>query len=62
MLEQSFGVRMVRLYRIVFELCLMEKKKERKKEEEAKEEEQNRNFSIQFSRLSGEVMELWGYI
>ena len=51
--EQSFDVRIVRIRRIVFELCLMEKKKkkERKKERKKEDEEQNRNFRIRFSQL-----------
>ena len=49
---QLFGVQIVRTRCIVFVLCMMEKKKT----------EQNQNFCIQFSRMQGEVMELWGYI
>ena len=30
--ENSFGVRIVRIYHMLLELCLMEKKKERKEE------------------------------
>ena len=47
---------------------MMEKKKkekrmkEKKKKKKKKKEEQNRNFRIQFSRVWGEVIELWGYI
>ena len=46
--EHSFGVWIAHIHvrRIVFELCLMEKK-----EEERKKKEQNRNFCIRFSRL-----------
>ena len=36
-----------------------ERRRRRKKK---KKEEQNRNFRVRFSPLSGEVMELWGYI
>ena len=41
---------------------MREGKEERKKKKKKKKEEQNRNFHVQFSPLSGEVMELWGYV
>ena len=60
MVEHSFGVSIVRICRLVCELCLMEKKKEWKKKEE--QQQQNRNFRVRFSQLWGEVIELWGDI
>ena len=36
--------------------------KEKKKKQKEEGEEQNRNFSVQFSQLRGEVKGLWGYI
>ena len=39
-----------------------EEEKKRKKKEAEQQQQQNRNFRVWFSRLWGEVMELWGYI
>ena len=57
MVVQSFGVRIICIDLILFELCVREKKKkERKKKNKIK------IFRVRFSWLWGEVMELWGYI
>ena len=52
--RQSFGMLKIRKDRILFELCLWEKKKERKKKkkEKKKEDEQNRNFQVWFFQTS----------
>ena len=43
----SFGVRIISICRILFEVML--DGEEERKEERKKEEEQNRNFRVQFS-------------
>ena len=46
---QSFGVQLVCIRLILFELCVKEKKKEEERKKE--EEEQNRDFRVRFSQL-----------
>ena len=47
--RQSFGMLKIRKDRILFELCLWEKKeRKKKKKKKKKEDEQNRNFQVWF--------------
>ena len=49
--EQSFCVHIIHIHRILFELCVSEKKERKKEKRRRRKDEQNLNFHSQFSQL-----------